>query len=252
MTARFSITPLKSSHRVALGCSSNHSSGSCAPQSPKLAHLPARKPEKRLLAIAYGRPHWSNSSLGSTTMTVRAEKSTRLPSMFDRIRPSLPFRRIATDSSSWPFFLSSGFPSRPLSIKLSTACCRASFWYRMSPPGLRSAKPRSKLLALKEMPLYNRFKSSGNAIGSLMLRVRRSGGSTGRSVRTIHSGDWSFPATAPIILCLAESFTLLASPVILIPTARTESSWKPCLALASKWRSICSTASSWSPLEASC
>ena len=37
-----------------------------------------------------GTPTWSMERLGSAVMTVRAEKSTRLPMRFPRMRPSLP------------------------------------------------------------------------------------------------------------------------------------------------------------------
>lgn len=55
-------------------------------------------------AILLGTPTWSIRKLGSGVMTVRAEKSTRLPIKLPRILPSFPFRRALIDFSGFPDF----------------------------------------------------------------------------------------------------------------------------------------------------
>jgi hypothetical protein len=55
-------------------------------------------------AIVLGTPTWSIRRLGSGVMTVRAEKSTRLPIKFPRTRPSFPFNLCFTDFRGRPDF----------------------------------------------------------------------------------------------------------------------------------------------------
>lgn len=57
-----------------------------------------------LAAMERGTPTWSMERLGSGVMTVRAEKSTRLPMRFPRTRPSLPFSRCFKDLRGRPDF----------------------------------------------------------------------------------------------------------------------------------------------------
>ena len=57
-----------------------------------------------LAAMDRGTPTWSICRLGSGVMTVRAEKSTRLPMRLPRTRPSLPFRRCFMDLRGRPDF----------------------------------------------------------------------------------------------------------------------------------------------------
>lgn len=58
----------------------------------------------KFCATVFGTPTWSILRFGSGVMTVRAEKSTRLPIRLPRIRPSLPFRRCLIDFSGRPDF----------------------------------------------------------------------------------------------------------------------------------------------------
>ena len=51
----------------------------------------------RLRAMLHGTPSSSMPMLGSPVMTVRAEKSTRLPIRLPRMRPSLPLSRWLMD-----------------------------------------------------------------------------------------------------------------------------------------------------------
>lgn len=58
----------------------------------------------RFCAMVRGTPIVSMGRLGSGVMTVRAEKSTRLPIKLPRMRPSLPFSRCLIDLSGRPPF----------------------------------------------------------------------------------------------------------------------------------------------------
>ena len=55
-----------------------------------------------LRAMLHGTPSSSMAMLGSPDMTVRAEKSTRLPIRLPLTRPDLPFRRWPIDSNGLP------------------------------------------------------------------------------------------------------------------------------------------------------
>ncbi len=55
-----------------------------------------------LRAMLHGTPSSSMAMLGSPDMTVRAEKSTRLPIRLPLTRPDLPFRRCPIDSRGLP------------------------------------------------------------------------------------------------------------------------------------------------------
>lgn len=56
----------------------------------------------RLSAMLQGTPNSSMAMLGSPEMTVRAEKSTRLPMRLPRTLPDLPFRRWLIDMMGRP------------------------------------------------------------------------------------------------------------------------------------------------------
>ena len=51
----------------------------------------------KFVAMLQGTPSWSMSITESPVMTVRAEKSTRLPIRLPRTRPSFPLRRSEMD-----------------------------------------------------------------------------------------------------------------------------------------------------------
>lgn len=57
-----------------------------------------------LAAMERGTPTWSICRLGSGVMTVRAEKSTRLPIRLPRTLPSFPLRRCFMDFKGRPDF----------------------------------------------------------------------------------------------------------------------------------------------------
>ena len=52
--------------------------------------------------MVLGTPTSSMARFGSPVITVRAEKSTRLPMRLPRTRPSLPFKRCEMDLSGRP------------------------------------------------------------------------------------------------------------------------------------------------------
>lgn len=64
---------------------------------------------------------WSMPRLGSAVMTVRAEKSTRFPMRFPRMRPSLPLSLARRVLSGFPdLCVSCGCPARSLSNRAAT------------------------------------------------------------------------------------------------------------------------------------
>ena len=68
-----------------------------------------------LMATSLGTPTSLMSRLGSGEMTVRAEKSTRLPERLLLNRPSLPFRRCESVFSALPLrCLAGGMPEASL------------------------------------------------------------------------------------------------------------------------------------------
>lgn len=78
----------------------------------------------RFCAIDLGTPTWSIWRLGSGVMTVRAEKSTRFPIKFPRIRPSFPLRRALIAFNGFPdFCMALGMPGISLSTKVATWNC---------------------------------------------------------------------------------------------------------------------------------
>ena len=80
-------------------------------------------------------------------------------------------------------------PRRPLSSKASTASCSIRFSLRTMMSGAFSSKRRFKRLLRLMTRRYRSFKSDvAKRPPSKGTRGRRSGGSTGKTVITIHSG----------------------------------------------------------------
>jgi len=72
-------------------------------------------------AIDHGTPSSSSAMLGSPEMTVRAEKSTRLPIRLPRTRPSLPLSRWEIDLIARPDrCVATGCPGFVLSMYVVT------------------------------------------------------------------------------------------------------------------------------------
>ena len=76
--------------------------GGCGPLATSAASLPmlcgvTDSGTVSVSAIDHGTPSSSSARFGSPEMTVRAEKSTRLPIRFPRTRPSLPLSRCEID-----------------------------------------------------------------------------------------------------------------------------------------------------------
>ena len=75
-------------------------------------------------AIERGTPTSSMARLGSGVITVRAEKSTRLPIRLPRMRPSLPLSRCEMDLSGLPVRVVAGVcPGMRLSMKVARWYC---------------------------------------------------------------------------------------------------------------------------------
>ena len=70
-------------------------------------------------AMLHGTPSSSNMRFGSGVMTVRAEKSTRFPIKFPRMRPAFPLRRSLMDLIGLPLRVNArGIPATVLSMKV--------------------------------------------------------------------------------------------------------------------------------------
>jgi len=80
----------------------------------------------RFIATDRGTPTWSMPKFGSAVMTVRAEKSTRLPMRLPRNRPSFPFRRCWIVLRGRPDrCVTCGIPRSSLFMNAATLCCNA-------------------------------------------------------------------------------------------------------------------------------
>mmetsp|Transcript_78392 Transcript_78392/g.189229 ORF Transcript_78392/g.189229 Transcript_78392/m.189229 type:complete len:227 (+) Transcript_78392:3013-3693(+) len=129
--------------------------------------------------------------LGSGVITVRAEKSTRLPIRLPRMRPSLPLSRCEIDLSGRPVRVVAGScPGMRLSMNVarwywsSLASCS---WMWLGAPFFSCS--RSALLArMMSMSLTVRSSSPRPPVPSIRIDGRTWGGGTGSTVRIIQSG----------------------------------------------------------------
>ena len=82
----------------------------------------------RFIAIFSGTPSSSMSMLGSGVMTLRAEKSTRLPIRLPRMRPSFDFSRSVSDRNGRPVrCFAGGMPGIWLSTKVAMWNCNRMY-----------------------------------------------------------------------------------------------------------------------------
>ncbi len=143
----------------------------------------------RINAISRGIPHWYIFRSGPTAITERPEKSTRLPSKFWRKRPCLPRNKSDNDLSGLFFSITTFLLRLPLSIKASTASCSIRFSFFVINDGARCSNCFFKRLFLFKIRRYKSFKSVvANLPPSSWTIGRRSGGITGITSITIHSG----------------------------------------------------------------
>mmetsp|Transcript_45128 Transcript_45128/g.134766 ORF Transcript_45128/g.134766 Transcript_45128/m.134766 type:complete len:314 (+) Transcript_45128:3340-4281(+) len=141
-------------------------------------------------AMDHGTPSSSMPMLGSPVMTVRAEKSTRLPMRLPRMRPSLDLSRWLIDLIGRPdFCMLGGWPGSVLSkyvvmwyctswLNSLMMCCGAPDW----------SWRRSWLLARVISASLCVRSSSHRALESIITAGRTGGGGTGSTVRIIHEG----------------------------------------------------------------
>ena len=105
-----------------------------------------------VFAMLLGTPTWSTDRFGSAVITVRAEKSTRFPIRFPRMRPSLPLSRCLIVFRGFPPLCFSCTPSLALASLSKSAltlyCNNSSNWETMwgASPALHNCS--SVLLAL--------------------------------------------------------------------------------------------------------
>mmetsp|Transcript_4220 Transcript_4220/g.8817 ORF Transcript_4220/g.8817 Transcript_4220/m.8817 type:complete len:222 (+) Transcript_4220:3598-4263(+) len=144
----------------------------------------------RLEATLLGTPTSSMPRLGSAVMTVRAEKSTRFPMRFPRIRPSFPLRRCCTVLSARPerLCVTCGTPLVSLSMVAATLCCSdCSNWVRIMLGSPLAVAWRSAMLDLTTLT-YWCVRSSSHWPDPMATEGRTCSGGTGSTVMSIHSG----------------------------------------------------------------
>ena len=140
-------------------------------------------------AIFFGNPHWCNFNSGPVTITDLPEKSTRLPRRFCLNLPCFPLSISDNDLSGRLFAPVITLPRRPLSNNASTDSCSILFSFRTIISGARNSINRFKRLFLLITLRYRSFRSEvANRPPSKGTNGRNSGGITGTTVRTIHSG----------------------------------------------------------------
>mmetsp|Transcript_14393 Transcript_14393/g.39003 ORF Transcript_14393/g.39003 Transcript_14393/m.39003 type:complete len:214 (-) Transcript_14393:694-1335(-) len=144
----------------------------------------------RFSAMDQGTPSSSMPMLGSPVMTVRAEKSTRLPMRLPRMRPSLPLRRCEMDLMGRPLFcMLGGTPGMVLSMYVvmwyCTSCAKSLMMCWGAP---FCSCLRSELLARMISASLCVRSSSHLAELSIITDGRTGGGGTGSAVMIIQSG----------------------------------------------------------------
>mmetsp|Transcript_41540 Transcript_41540/g.111352 ORF Transcript_41540/g.111352 Transcript_41540/m.111352 type:complete len:296 (-) Transcript_41540:291-1178(-) len=137
-----------------------------------------------------GTPTWSQLMVGSPVMTVRAEKSQRLPIRLPRTRPSLPLMRWRSDLMALPLrCVDCGCPAISLFIMVATWYCSSCSCSRIKV----CVRPfcfwfRSVALHFRTSPSLNVMSSSPRAPSSDIMAGRTCGGDTARTEITIQSG----------------------------------------------------------------
>mmetsp|Transcript_22490 Transcript_22490/g.69467 ORF Transcript_22490/g.69467 Transcript_22490/m.69467 type:complete len:260 (+) Transcript_22490:3492-4271(+) len=158
-----------------------------------------------------GTPTWSTERFGSAVMTVRAEKSTRLPMRLPRMRPSLPFKRCRIVFSGLPprcFSWTPSFALASLSNSALTLYCNSS----SNCPTMCGASPArqswsSVLFAFTMLTSWcvrsssDRWPASPNCTDG-----RTCGGGTGSTVTKSHSGRACFGSRPRSFASRSEMF----------------------------------------------
>mmetsp|Transcript_12348 Transcript_12348/g.41149 ORF Transcript_12348/g.41149 Transcript_12348/m.41149 type:complete len:209 (+) Transcript_12348:3911-4537(+) len=156
-----------------------------------------------------GTPIWSMLKFGSAVMTVREEKSTRLPMRLPRMRPSLPFKR-------WRIVFK-GLPDRCLSCRPSLALaslsnnaltlyCKSSSNCAMT-CGASPARHicSSVRLALTTFTSWCVKSSSDRWLSPSCTLGRTCCGGTGSTVTRSHSGRAYFGSRPSMAASLSET-----------------------------------------------
>mmetsp|Transcript_11141 Transcript_11141/g.46368 ORF Transcript_11141/g.46368 Transcript_11141/m.46368 type:complete len:286 (-) Transcript_11141:360-1217(-) len=136
-----------------------------------------------------GTPTSSIEMLGSAVMTVRAEKSTRLPIRLPRMRPSLPLRRWQIDLMGRPErCVLTGTPGMVLSMYVITWYCTSLVYSARMCAGAPSSSCCFSLAFARTISLSLCVQSSSERPPSMATLGRTAGGGTGMAVITIQSG----------------------------------------------------------------
>ena len=116
------------------------------------------------------------------------------------------------------------FPLRPLSNRASTASCSIRFSFRMMISGADRSRRRFSRLFRLMTRRYRSFRSEvANRPPSSGTRGRRSGGRTGMTCWTIHSGFCSLSRNASTIFSRLEIFFFFASDAVSPISLRSDS-----------------------------
>mmetsp|Transcript_5070 Transcript_5070/g.20351 ORF Transcript_5070/g.20351 Transcript_5070/m.20351 type:complete len:219 (-) Transcript_5070:623-1279(-) len=141
-------------------------------------------------AMDHGTPSSSSIRLGSGVITVRAEKSTRLPIKLPRIRPAFPLSRSEMDLIGRPDRVSArGMPATVLSMNVMMWYCSSSVNSPMTCCGAPFCSCRCKFLFVRTISISFTVRSSSERVDASNATEGRTGcGGTGRTLRMNHEG----------------------------------------------------------------
>mmetsp|Transcript_60051 Transcript_60051/g.190767 ORF Transcript_60051/g.190767 Transcript_60051/m.190767 type:complete len:328 (-) Transcript_60051:474-1457(-) len=144
----------------------------------------------RLRAIDHGTPSWSMEMLGSAVITVRAEKSTRFPIRFPRIRPSLDLSRWEIDLIGRPERCSDcGCPAIVLSKYVAMWYCRSCSYSCVTCTPTPAASLALSMLLVRMISASLCVRSSSDrAVESIITPGRTAPGGMGSTVMMNQSG----------------------------------------------------------------
>jgi len=128
----------------------------------------------------------------------------------------------ASDLSARLFAPAIALPRRPLSSKLSTASCNMRFSLRVMISGARNSSKRFKRLLRLITRRYKSFKSEvAKRPPSNGTNGRKSGGNTGKTSITIHSGLMPERVKASKTFKRLAIFLIFASELVVLSSSRS-------------------------------
>ena len=166
-----------------------------------------------LSAMLHGTPSSSSIKLGSGVMTVRAEKSTRFPIRFPRMRPFFPLRRSEMLLIGRPLRVSArGIPATVLSMNVMMWYCSSSVNSPMTCCGAPFCSCRSRFLFVRTISMSFTVKSSSDRVDASNATEGRTGcGGTGMTLRMNHEGCACLGSRPRISQSSSETFLRIDS-----------------------------------------